>query len=155
MAKYDIFSAWAESFLSSKTELMSKPLSDLFLAAYLNDGSPSLCDSLTGLFQYKLLTERVRFLGGKLSPGALVICIYLSSSPGEVVMWAYVLRYLQHKKSLDAVSVEDMAYAFPNGFPLKEELERLWDEQKGYFLNIPGVDNFLDTVDSSIFHDSL
>lgn len=65
-----------------------------------------------------------------------------STTPGEIVLWAYTLHCLQ-KKNGRPVGMAELSEAFPVGFPVEDAVHDIWDNQKGFVHNVQ-VDNMLD-----------
>ena len=68
----------------------------------------------------------------------------LCSSPGEAVLYAHTLKELACENGGE-FNLNDMARAFPNGFPSREEMAKAWEAQKvagapgGNYLDTPGA----------------
>lgn len=77
------------------------------------------------LFRRLALVDGLRVTGC-----AATWVLYISNSPGAVVLWAWTLRdmWLKTKQTVD---MEMWTYQFPFGVPTPVEYERLWDAQKG------------------------
>lgn len=58
------------------------------------------------------------------------ISVLLATSPGELVMYLHVLKFLQLKYNYSLTRIQELAYGFPNGFHSPEDLELLWLRQK-------------------------
>ena len=76
---------------------------------------------------------------------ALVCCLVdQEGSPGAAVLWACTVLHayaLHGTVTFVRVSMQ----LFPMGFPTKEQTTEVWDSQKGHFMGLEGVDNWLDT----------
>lgn len=67
----------------------------------------------------------------EVSKGAAVVAITAADRIGAVVLWAYTLHEMW-KKLGRMVTVQDIAMAFPTGFPTPDAVEKIWNAQKGY-----------------------
>src|SRR5436305_10819567 len=56
--------------------------------------------------------------------------VALSTSWGDLVLWAYTLCLLSRRKGGAMLTLDDLVGAFPVGFPTPAECERLWKAQK-------------------------
>ena len=65
--------------------------------------------------------------------------------PGVAVQWAYALTRMYDRKG-GVINVQDLADAFPNGFPTEEAKSEIWDDQKGsrHKMETPFGGNILD-----------
>lgn len=61
---------------------------------------------------------------------------------GCLIMWAYTLHRMGQSLG-HMVTIEDLAKAFPKGFPTERAQAEIWDAQKGSANNLPG-DNLID-----------
>lgn len=79
---------------------------------------------------YKILTSRAKWGGVDFTPNAAFFLSFVSSTPGEAVMYAAALKAVQTRAGgkVDLTTVIDRG--FPMGVPTKEELHRIWDDQK-------------------------
>lgn len=76
-------------------------------------------------FSYKVLDRRSAAIGLVLTEPAKLFLSVLCNSPGEIVMYLYVLRNADTHHSM--VSIADM---FKDGFPTQEALSESWEAQK-------------------------
>jgi len=58
-----------------------------------------------------------------------LFCGAISTTPAEAAMWAYTLNQLAHDWG-GAIDMDDLAEAFPWGFPTKAFMDSCWDAQK-------------------------
>lgn len=76
-------------------------------------------------------------------PAAAFILFLSDGLPGEIVMWAYAANRL-YARWRRTISTDELAEAFPNGFPTESERLRLWDAQKGNMHGRKDVGNMVD-----------
>lgn len=96
-------------------------------------------------FSAKVMHERLKMSGTKVTFPCATMAVSLCQSVGDVVLWAYTLnRMFAKKKSI--ITISDLCQYFPMGFPTKEEMDKIWNAQKGYNNNVK-VDNIIDQME--------
>lgn len=79
-------------------------------------------------------------------PCAIFVIMLSGGSPGKIVMWAYTINRLYQRKR-DMVTMDDLAHAFPIGFPTEQAEHELWDAQKARRHGQEG-DNMVDKIET-------
>lgn len=131
------FTNWIDAFEKAKREPMRDGLGATFFKCCMNDNNP-IPKEAEGLFIFQLIKKRAECLQMKMSDWAVLFLGALVKSPGEAVMYLYYLK----GKGFD-LTFNGITTAFPMGFVKEEDLEILWDLQKGN--SGEGYDNLLDT----------
>lgn len=148
--KVSEWNIWCDNFLMAKTNAMTKEQTEAFFSIMLMqmDNRPIPAE-VENEFFYSVASKRKDMMGLKISPYALLIICIMSSSVGDVVMYITAFtRYFNLAKH--PIGVNEICTIFPMGFPTDAEKNRLWDEQKGYFLN-QKFDNLVDRVSKEDF----
>jgi hypothetical protein len=79
----------------------------------------------------------------RVSVAAVMLVLCMCDRPGKVVLWAHALHVLHHRLNA-LIGTEQLAFAFPYGFPTEQGYHEIWLAQKGEALGLPEVDNALD-----------
>lgn len=119
-------------------EPMSEDLSKLFVTATLNElnGDDRMFTSeaaSTAGFIAQIIHRRLEVMspGTKISLGTGLIAAFNSfNNPGRAVLWAYTLHRMFKDSDRTAIMIQDVANAFPMGFPDEYSFLMLWDSQK-------------------------
>lgn len=84
----------------------------------------------------------------KISQDAAIMISIMCRVVGDVIMYMAYLHYYYFKNLKDTSNIIDMdelsTRVFPNGFPSKTSLERMWELQKVYVEDNTSSDNLLD-----------
>jgi hypothetical protein len=140
--KVEAWNTWCDSFLQAKTMPMSREQTEVFLSLIMMEQKRAPMPEEALGFQYKVAAKRAAALGLDINPYALMMICILSNSVGNVVMYVTALTRYYHRVK-QPIDTRLLAEAFPVGFPTSDELHRLWDEQKGGYLD-QRFDNLLD-----------
>ena len=126
---------WADKFLKSPVEEMSKSLAAMFVQISL--GVPKdapLADIVArsdGDFGVAVLDGRVKAIDLDITGQAFALIRVLCNSPGSLVMWAVALRSWQIRHGNRQVTMDTISMdLFPRGFPTERALSEAWDAQK-------------------------
>lgn len=100
----------------------------------------------------QILYHRLQLQGPvQITVGLAVFIMSLTGGvPGKIVMWGYTLNRMFKRKAESIgghLTIDDLAFCFPMGFPVEEEENRLWDAQKGHLHNFE-CDNMVDQMDT-------
>jgi hypothetical protein len=154
-----LWTAWGDLFEAAPREPMDDDTGKLFISATFQELAGPSSENLKDLeqecrkdFGYNVFLDRAESLDLKITTYAGIFIASLCQSPGEAVMWAHGLRAQQIKKNLPEIDMGVLSEIFPFGFPTREGLNSVWDNQKGHFLGVP-VDNLLDVVDAKVLEE--
>lgn len=132
---------FTEQFGKLRVAPMDEEVSKMFIALSLNEakgvaGKP--CGDLVAQsFLTQVLARRLASKMCMFTPEAVLFIGMICRTPGDAVMY---FAYFQHKLNGDKLTMEWIANHFPIGFPVSEEMDKMWGAQK-----IGGA-NFVDTV---------
>ena len=130
---------WTKKFFEQARSPMSKDVANIFFKMLMSDSNNSFdVTPIKGQFLYQVIESRAEHIGLKLSDATKVFLMFLTQSPGTAVMYLYALR-----SKTQSVTMQDIAEYFPMGFLSEEQVETLWDKQKGFNCD-EKVDNCLD-----------
>jgi hypothetical protein len=134
-------------------ERMDDNLSEIFIKVTFSEASGELKlfddNFATQLgFSGQVFKKRLDFYGNvNVTLGvALVVITLCQGSPGNLVMYAFTLARLAKQNNKDLITIDDIANAFPVGFPNERGLREIWDAQKGGNWN-EKVDNLIDLIE--------
>jgi len=135
------FIRWVEFFLSTPVRVLHGQEKQAFTRLTLVDAGletvpEHISTEIKSMFGYQVLEKRAEFIGLKLTDAVKFFLSVICNSPGEIVMYLYVLR----AKGVE-YNMGRLAVLFPNGFPVDSALSECWDRQK-----IGGA-NMLDLLD--------
>lgn len=125
-----------KGLVGRKVRQMSKEETMAFLTLSLEglDRIPEdAIKEVKGSLFYKIVESRLEIQGAKATDDVLVFLSTLkeSSTPAVAVMWAYTIWAIYFKsEKKEPVTLEDLTWKFPNGFPIEDSLREAWDEQK-------------------------
>lgn len=132
---------WSDQFLKAATEPMSEKLSGVFINMLMSEGQNIDIPEIKGQSIYQMIDKRSEYLGLEISEPAKIFLMFLSKgSPGNAVMYLSALGAKNTKVDMNVV-----ADLFPMGFVPKNDLDKLWDAQKGH-VNQQSGDNCLDQI---------
>lgn len=83
----------------------------------------------TAGFIGKVFAQRLVACGVKVHMSAAIFALSLMERPGDAVMWTWTLFNMQHDGD-HVVTINDLVYKFPSGFPTRESYDKCWDAQK-------------------------
>lgn len=147
---------WCDMFLSAPVAPMTDKLIELFLSMTIYDASTTAekesmikarLASEDAPLQYRIFKAHADRIGLKVTSSVWGFVVMMGVNPGNIVMYVHALRRYQQLHGGRLVSMNELARAFPVGFPT--DLERLWDAQKlTREERQPGtlMDNYLDSV---------
>ncbi len=138
--------AWVDSSKKLKIEQMSESLSRGFIQCSMAELEKATMQQ--GFYDdpwIKMISGRAEAIGLVISDYAKLFVRIMSENPGDIVMHLVLLR----AQVRGEVTMENIAFIFPNGFLTQESKSKLWDAQK--YLN-GARDNFLDTLKPEDFH---
>ena len=121
------FQSWSKEFLQKANQQMSKELTGVFLKVLQMETSNISMPEAKEQFMYKLIEQRANFIGLDMTEASKVFLMLLAQSPGSAVMYLYAMR--SKTTSLDMKSLAEL---FPVGFLSANDMEMMWDKQKGY-----------------------
>lgn len=90
-----------------------------------------LIEDVQQSFSYKVLDKRSKAIGLTLTEPVKLFLSFLCTSPGEIVMYLYVLRNVGRHHSMSSIDK-----LFKDGFPTPEALSESWSAQKKSGLNM-------------------
>lgn len=137
----DEFFRWVEFFLSTPVRALHDSEKRAFTKLCMVDAGLDIIpkeieDEIAELFGYRVVDKRAAFIGLKLTKAVKMFLTTICASPGDIVMYLYVLR----SKGVEH-NMESIAQYFQGGFPTNSSLSASWDRQK-----ICGA-NMLDMLD--------
>lgn len=141
-----------QSLLGCKTRRMTEDESKLLLHLLMldmhkkGDAILKIDDDLREreVFVYLVLSKRLEGFN-TISPklevdtAVQIMCTMLCDTPGKAVIWAYTLNELFVKLGHE-VAMDDWVNEFPDGVPMEEEYQRVWEAQKSGGANM--IDDF-------------
>lgn len=149
----NIWVAWSEKFLTLPQKPMSSADSGVFVMCSFHEKDKAFPGKgIEDSFLYKVVDKRAKFYGLELTPAVTTMVASLSDSPGTAVMYVVVMKYYAVKEGLSRIGMDEFARMLPMGYPSKDHLSKIWDEQKGFANGIKGVDNILDTLRVEMMH---
>lgn len=145
--KKEAFAAWAEKFLKAKQSPMSEPLSRAFISCSFGEKQVTFPpDGVRTTLAWRIAEVRAAGYGLKITDALMAfIAVLAEGRPGTVVMYCALLRYVQLKRNLPLIGMDEFAFIFPVGYPNEQVLGILWDSQKGHVLG-GDFDNLLDKI---------
>ena len=149
--KVGSWAVWCDMFLKAPTVPMTKDQTSTFMTLmFMEKDVAILTPELDKDFFFQVATKRAEFLGLKINPYTVAMICVLAGSVGDVVMFITVMaRYAQLHGDCE-VTTNELANAFPMGFPTKESRHTLWDAQKGFAMG-QKFDNLIDRVSKEDF----
>lgn len=93
----------------------------------------------------QIMFSRLKWAGfqDKVSFWVKLFLAGISDRPGNVVMWAYTMADLAEREQ-KVITMTELAFAFPDGFPSPEDMQECWDAQKGRSMGEKNIDNCMD-----------
>lgn len=135
---------WVGKFAALPRYPMEPTDTQTFFACSIREDEEALRVILKDAFAYKVFEARAKHFGLVTTPGLAAFIVSMCKSPGEVVMWAVVLRRMQVTHG-GPVTIDKLCSVFPFGFPSRQDMGNLWDQQKFPAGQQPiGPDNILD-----------
>ena len=130
---------WASKFRSLGTQEMSREDTSTFLKLMM-DSSTIKPPGLDSHFGFQVTYNRALSLFSEVSWQAAAWIATITDRPGAAVMYLYAIRDRYPKLTMNTI-----AYSFPNGFLTDESLSEMWEAQK-----IGGA-NYLDSLTKEDF----
>ncbi len=126
---------------------MGKPETMLLLKLLTDPVDPArVAESIAMLFSCRLIESRLKAVTApqplQIDPRVVLFLGMPCTTPCEAALYAHTIKELAVRNK-GALSLEDMAYKFPNGFPDRAEMQQAWDAQKqgthmgGNYLDTP------------------
>ena len=116
---------------------MSQEESEMFIKLMLIEmNTPTIDDAspeqqeLFETFEVKVVLKRLALADVTASPALLMWIVCFSDRVAVAVMCAYAICAIAEKTGKAHVTLEDLAFAFPMGFPTKEAQKECWYGQK-------------------------
>ena len=144
------FNQWIEAFKKAELREMTDQETSIFIDGFQIESRGNVKIDWSNLgeddpYPLHILGRRVTAIGLNITTVAGLFIALLSSSPGELVMYAHFLKAEQVRRNGQKITIEVLGKEiFPNGFPTKESLQSLWDMQK-----TPDGRNMLDFMDDA------
>lgn len=134
------FEEWSKEFFAQPVVPMNEKMSAIFINMSMMEHQQESMDipEIQSQFLYQLIDKRAEHIGLNMSDQAKVFLMFEAKSPGTAVMYLYAFR-----SQGNSVNMGTLATLFPEGFPVENTLEKMWDKQKGYTYG-EKVDNYLD-----------
>lgn len=116
------------------TQQLSSDQSDLLLRLMVVAKGRLLdevqADSLDDVdFLGKVFSRRLVAHGVRVHIGAALFVLSLQETPAHAVLWAWTLFNMQRDDN-HVISLSDVCWAFPDGFPTSAAYSACWDAQK-------------------------
>lgn len=148
---------WGDKFLSASTVPMTQQVTLIFLEMLLSDTTrteereahvASRLVNEQAPIQFRIFKAHADRIGLKVTTAVWGFIASTQPSPGNIVMYVHALRRYQQLHGDKQLALEDVARAFPTGFPDETTLQGLWDAQKrsAEEIGTGWGDNYLDTV---------
>lgn len=102
----------------------------------------SLEDAKKFGFFAEVMQKRLEFSGTNATFPCAIFVLTLCNKVSDVVLWSYTLNRM-FKKFKKNITLQELANCFPCGFPIEEEVNKIWDAQKGYNYDLK-IDNIID-----------
>jgi len=101
--------------------------------------------------QGQAILNRLRAVGmeDKVSNATIILLCLLADSHGDISLWCFTLHEL-YQREQKVITLREIGFAFPNGFPNDEQRSKIWKGQKGTLSN--GSDG--NKVDDMTFYHS-
>jgi len=95
-------------------------------------------------FGYKVMKARLDAVNITVYQPLMVFLVDLCESPADVVLYAHSLHYIAVSKNKTHINIDDVCFAYANGFPNADQKQLAWDAQKSKDREYPGnlIDNF-------------
>lgn len=94
--------------------------------AYFNWITPEISSS----FLFRVCQKRAEFIKLNITQHAVLFLSYLCTSPGDLVMYLYYMKYVATQHSYEVVDTHKIACMLPQGFLSSKSLDELWTAQK-------------------------
>lgn len=144
---------WASEFMKLKQHPMSDQMTKVFLTCSMNEQVETFPgEELELSFQYRMAEIRAKSIDLQMTKAVKTFLSALCTSPGEVVMYLYAMKYCALYEKIDIVDMNAFSSMFKWGYPSQEDLSKIWDQQKGFKLGLKKVDNLLDTLREEDLH---
>jgi hypothetical protein len=134
------FRIWLQEFKDLKVGKLSDDLSITFIQCsileekdhdFLEDVVEKMKIEIKEFLSIYTISKNIKL---NLSPYVILFLIILSNNIGTLIMYLYYIKGTITNE--DLFTLKDLAFLFPTGFPLKDELQRCWDFQKRDGLNL-------------------
>ena len=149
--KVSAWATWCDMFLKAPTVPMTHDQAHIFMSVMFMEKDKAIVPpELEKDFFFQVATKRADFLGLKINPYTVAMFCMLAGSVGDVVMFITAMaRYAQLHGNCE-VTTNELANAFPMGYPTPETRHTLWDAQKGFAMG-QKFDNLIDRVSKEDF----
>jgi hypothetical protein len=121
---------FAKKFEALPRHKMDDELTKIMLGILFAD-IPEGAESVEKEFLAQVITKRLEALGYTIDIKAKLFLMVLTENAGMAVMYCHYLAYYCKKHDLTTITMTEFCEnMFPFGFPSKEDLHKLWDDQK-------------------------
>lgn len=119
---------WTKEFVSLAKQSFNKEQSGLFINMFCAEREKFFeIKEVKSQFIYQIIDKRANYIGLTLSEPLKIMLMYLAPSPGSVIMYLYALR-----QNYTKATMIEFSKLFPSGILSEENMEIMWDKQKGY-----------------------
>jgi hypothetical protein len=126
-----------QGLLDRKTEPMTEEQSRMFMTCVMADitgpdeeKDAKVREAFEDHLGAQVFLRRLEVTGTEVSVPLTLFLLSMCKTPGDAVMWAYTVHAIAVTHGLDKVSTNELAEAFPMGFPTEESIEQAWGSQK-------------------------
>lgn len=140
MSEFNI-KQWCENFEALPRKEMSEDLTKSLMVLCISGLDTDGLFAEDEMFLAKVAKKRCEYLGVNISNRLAVLINLICQNPAEAVMYSHFLKYKQ-EEGVDISFESFVGTIFPYGFPDNENLQLMWQAQKG--ADVVG-DNYLDT----------
>lgn len=148
---------WCDKFLAAPTAPMTQQVTLILLEMLLSDATrteereahvASRLVSEAAPVQFRIFKAHADRIGLKVTTAVWGFVSSTQPTPGNIVMFVHALRRYSQLHDNKQLTLQDVAQAFPTGFPDETTLQGLWDAQKrsAEEIGTGWGDNYLDTV---------
>jgi hypothetical protein len=137
---------WCDKFIALPQERLTPQMASVFALSMVEERNPAYPpEEIKDSFPYRVFESRAQAIGLSTTDAVKTVIACFAENVGTVVMFVYVLRFIQHRDGKAQIGMTELTEAFLEGFPRQESLHALWDDQKGYKHGVP-FDNILDQI---------
>ena len=139
---------FSEKFESLKRHPLDKETMSLLVSLIMTPGEDEKMKSvISDVFILKIIQKRIEVcMSYTMDDRSMIFLGYVAESPGMAIMYLYYLARWAKNNDCKRITLEIMCERiFPWGCPSKEDLHKVWDEQKVHReIGQSGTDNLLD-----------